>query len=49
MLSYLKSIGLQEGETVYVSMAPGYPDTLDGMPLRSIMPRKGNPVTYIEK
>ena len=49
MLSYLKSLGLQEGETVYVSMALGYPDTPDGMPLRSIMPRKGNPVTYIVK
>lgn len=47
MTAYLKTIGLQEGEAVYVSMVLGYPDSPDGLPLRRIIPRKGNPVTYI--
>ena len=47
MVSYLKTLGLQEGEAVYVSMVLGYADTPDGLPPRNIMPRKGNPVTYV--
>lgn len=47
MVAYLKTIGLQDGEAVYVSMALGYPDSPDGLPLRRVVPRKGNPVTYI--
>ena len=47
MLAYLKKLGMQEGETVYVSMALGYPDSEDGLPFRRIIERKGNPVTYV--
>jgi nitroreductase len=47
MVAYLKKLGMQDGETVYVSMALGYPDTEDGMPFRRIVERKGNPVTYV--
>ena len=47
MVAYLKTIGLQDGEAVYVSMALGYPDSADGLPLRRVVPRKGNPVTYV--
>ena len=45
--AYLKSLGMQDGETVYVSMALGYPDSEDGLPFRRVVERKGNPVTYI--
>lgn len=47
MVAYLKKLGMQEGETVYVSMVLGYPDTEDGLPFRRVVERKGNPVTYI--
>ena len=47
MVAYLKTLGLKDDEAVYVSMALGYPDSPDGLPLRRIVPRKGNPVTYI--
>ena len=47
MAAYLKKLGMQEGETVYVSMVLGYPDTEDGLPFRRVVERKGNPVTYI--
>ena len=47
MVSYLKTLGMQEGETVYVSMALGYPDSQDSLPLRRVVERKGNPVTFI--
>ncbi len=47
MVAYLKRLGLQEGETVYASMVLGYPDSEDGLPLRRIVERKGNPVTYV--
>ena len=42
-----ETLGLKDDEAVYVSMALGYPDSPDGLPLRRIVPRKGNPVTYI--
>jgi nitroreductase len=47
MVTYLKSLGMMDGETVYVSMALGYPDSEDGLPFRRVVERKGNPVTYI--
>ena len=47
MVAYLKTLGMQDGETVYVSMALGYPDSEDGLPFRRVVERKGNPVTYI--
>ena len=47
MVAYLKRLGMQDGETVYVSMALGYPDSEDGLPFRRVVERKGNPVTFI--
>jgi len=47
MIAYLKSLGMHDGETVYVSMALGYTDSEDGLPYRRVVERKGNPVTYI--
>ena len=47
MVAYLKKLGMQEGETVYVGMALDYPDSEDGLPFRRIVERKGNPVTYV--
>lgn len=47
MVACLKKLGMQEGETVYVSMVLGYPDTEDGLPFRRVVERKGNPVTYV--
>ena len=47
MVAYLKKLGMRDGETVYVSMALGYPDSEDGLPFRRVVERKGNPVTFI--
>lgn len=47
MMAYLKTLGLQEDEAVYVSVVLGYPDTVDGLPLRRVVERKGNPVTWV--
>ena len=47
LLSYLKELGLCEDERVYASVAIGYPETLDGLPLRKPLDRKGNEVTWI--
>ena len=45
-LSYLQSLGMNEDERVYGSLIVGYPDTNDGKPLRKVLPRKGNEVTW---
>ena len=42
---YLKNIGLEENETVTGALALGY--SADGLPCRTPLERKGNPVTYI--
>ncbi len=47
MLSYLRELGLKENERVYASLALGYADTADGLPVREALPRKGNDVTWI--
>lgn len=46
-LSYLQSLGMNEDERVYGSLIVGYPDTNDGKPLRKVLPRKGNEVTWL--
>lgn len=46
ILSYLQSLGMNEDERVYGSLIVGYPDTNDGKPLRKVLPRKGNEVTW---
>lgn len=47
ILSYLQSLGTNEDERVYGSLIVGYPDTNDGKPLRKVLPRKGNEVTWL--
>ena len=47
ILSYLQSLGMNEDERVYGSLIVGYPDTNDGKPLRKVLPRKGNVVTWL--
>ena len=47
ILSYLQSLGMNEDERVYDSLIVGYPDTNDGKPLRKVLPRKGNVVTWL--
>lgn len=44
----LHELGMKEDERVYGALALGYPDTDDGLPLRTPLERKGNPVTYID-
>ena len=48
LLAYLLGLGLEDSERVYGSLAVGYPATEDGLPLRTPLPRKGNPVTWVE-
>ena len=47
ILSYLQSLGMNEDERFYGSLIVGYPDTNDGKPLRKVLPRKGNEVTWL--
>lgn len=47
ILSYLQSLSMNEDERVYGSLIVGYPDTNDGKPLRKVLPRKGNEVTWL--
>ena len=45
---YLVSIGMDGSERVYGALAVGYPDTVDGLPLRTPVERTGNAVTFIQ-
>lgn len=47
MVEYMHSLGMADDETVCCSATFGYADTEDGLPVRTPLPRKGNPVTYI--
>lgn len=47
LLEYERTLGLEENERVYGALALGYPDTEDGLPDRTPLPRNGNEVTYI--
>lgn len=46
--AYLQKLGMAEDEEVCASLSIGYPDTLDGLPGRRVMPVTGNPVVYID-
>ena len=46
--SYLMSVGMDCSERVYGALAVGYPDTDDGLPLRTPVARTGNAVTFIK-
>ena len=48
LLAAMQKLGLAENERVYGAVAIGFPDTEDGKPQRTPLPRKGNPVTYIK-
>ena len=45
---YLVSIGMDQSERIYGALAVGYPDTDDGLPLRTPVERTGNTVTFIQ-
>ncbi|MBR0385230.1 MAG: nitroreductase [Erysipelotrichaceae bacterium] len=47
ILKLFQSMGLQPDERIYGSVALGYADTEDGLPVRTQVDRKGNEVTYI--
>lgn len=44
----LKEIGMEEDERVYGALAVGYPDSSDGLPVRTPLKRTGNKVTYVK-
>lgn len=44
---YLYQLGMKEGEVVCGGLIAGYPDTPDGMPIRTPRNTTGNPVTYV--
>ena len=48
LVDYLHGLGMAEDEKVYCSVALGYADTEDGLPVRSPLPRNGNPVTWVD-
>lgn len=48
ILKYLQELGLKENERVYSSMIIGYPKSADGKPVRNLLPRKGNEVTFVD-
>lgn len=47
LVAYERSLGMKEDEEICGALALGYPDTPDGLPLRTPLPRTGNEVTYI--
>ena len=47
ILAYLQTIGLKETERVYGTLAVGFSDTLDGLPVRNPLKRIGNPVSWV--
>ena len=47
LLDRMRELGLADGERVYGAVALGWPDTEDGLPERTPLPRKGNEVTWI--
>lgn len=48
IVDYLRALGMKEDERVYGSVIIGYPASDSGLPNRSLMPQKGNEVTYID-
>ena len=49
MLAFMRKLGLKDNERVYGALALGFPATETGLPVRAPLPRKGNPVTFIEE
>lgn len=48
IVKYLKELGLNNDENICGSLVIGYPNTKDGLPIRSILKRTGNIVTFIK-
>ena len=48
ILEIFRRYGLEENERVWGALAVGHAATEDGLPNREALPRKGNPVTYID-
>ncbi|MBP5283032.1 MAG: nitroreductase [Lachnospiraceae bacterium] len=48
MRQFLYQYGLREDETITGGLSIGYPATENGMPDRIPLPRKGNPVEWVE-
>ncbi len=46
LVAYLHELGMKENERVYGAVILGYPAT--GLPNRSLMPQKGNEITWID-
>lgn len=46
--AYLRSLGLENHERVYGALSIGHPATEDELPIRTPLPRKGNPITWVE-
>ena len=44
----MQKLGLAGDETICGAVSIGYPDTEDSLPLRKPLPRRGNPVTWVE-
>lgn len=47
LLAYFRSFGLPDDERIYGALALGYPDSKNGLPERTALPRKGNEVVMI--
>ena len=47
LLAAMRALGLEGGERVYGALALGWPDTEDGLPNRTPLPRTGNPVVFV--
>ena len=47
LLEYERTLGLEDNERIYGTLAVGYADTEDGLPCRKPLERTGNKVTYI--
>ncbi len=48
LVGYLQSLGMKENERIYGAVILGTPATESALPNRSLMPRKGNEITYID-
>lgn len=47
LLNYFLKLGLQDDERIYGAVAIGYPNTKDGLPVRTPLERTGNVVTEV--
>ncbi len=48
ILDFLHTLGLSDSERIFGGLSLGWADTEDGLPVRTPLPRHGNPVTWID-